>query len=696
MFSGAPGCFGESSFRDAVAIFFGGADPFDPNAPDVVRVTFTKIPGGYRGAVQYTPPSGDPWPAQEKTGASCASLFDDLSLTASLRVPDHPPKIAPAPPPPDPPPKPPDRAVAKPPESFVPPPTPRPDFRTRTTPLPPESKPMDLTIALSASALMTAGFTADVGPAIQIGAEARYQDWFSLGLEVRGVLPSRIYARGVLDKTNPYSSERYLDASQVTGLLVPCFRFKVYFAACAVGQVGTIITQSPVDSHILGSFALGPRLALELPLGERFAAFAFGEALFATPSDRVGLRPGRAERRAGAQRRMDAIGGVGVLRGGAVGEVPVKRGVLMRSVWFSIFVMGLVVVAAFSAGCGRDSNAFYDRGETGSTTSTGEGGSGGDIFTTGTGGAGGDAVCAGSCVAGKPAWFDGLSLFWIGAPEEAPPCSDIGLSEGSVGYADPIAPTTCPSCSCSPATCELPEVMHASAAKCPAVGAPAIPFDAPAGWEGTCSAENAIAGGLQCSGVPCVQSLTISAPGVAPCQPVADGDPVIPLPAWGKVASECVIWPISGDGCATGEACTPPHPDGYAVCVYRHGDHSNDPGFACPADYPRSLVVYASYEDTRSCEPCTCGDPEGAACTALVSAFKDGSCGGMLGSVTVSTAVNDACVDLPSGTALGSKTASLVLDQPGTCTPGGGSPAGTFEPADPMTLCCEPDPDPAH
>ncbi len=281
MFSGPPGCFGESSFRDAVAIFFGGADPFDPNAPDVVRVTFTKIPGGYRGAVQYTPPSGDPWPPQVKTGVSCAALFDDLSLTASLRVPDHPPKVAPDPPPPDPPPKPPDRVPSKPPKVFVPPPNPLPDYSTRTTPRLPETKPMDLTIALSASALMTAGFTADVGPAFQIGAEARYEDWFSLGLEVRGVLPSRIYAREVLDKTNPYSSERYLDASQVTALLVPCFRFKVYFAACGVAQAGTIISQSPVSTVLVGSFAFGPRFAVELPFGERFAAFAFGEALFA-------------------------------------------------------------------------------------------------------------------------------------------------------------------------------------------------------------------------------------------------------------------------------------------------------------------------------------------------------------------------------------------------------------------------------
>ena len=68
-FSAPPGCPNEATFRNDVAIFFGGQDPFNPTAPDVVRVTFTKIPGGYRGTVQYTPPKGDPWPAQSSTGA---------------------------------------------------------------------------------------------------------------------------------------------------------------------------------------------------------------------------------------------------------------------------------------------------------------------------------------------------------------------------------------------------------------------------------------------------------------------------------------------------------------------------------------------------------------------------------------------------------------------------------------------------
>lgn len=357
----------------------------------------------------------------------------------------------------------------------------------------------------------------------------------------------------------------------------------------------------------------------------------------------------------------------------------------MRGIQFLLCVPALFLTGAFSTGCEDFHTPFYD---------SGDGGSGGD--TGGTTGGDGGAMCAGSCLAGKPAWFDGLSLFWIGPPADAPSCSDLGLSEGSIGYADPIAPTECPSCSCSPAACELPEAMHASAAKCAnAEGAFASGFDAPPGWEGTCTAEGAIVANVQCGGAPCVQSLTIAAPNVAPCKPVTASDPVIPSPEWGTVARECVIWPISGDGCALGEACVPFRRDGYAACLYRQGDHSADPGFACPSTYPRSLVVYASYEDTRGCEPCACGEPEGAECAALVSVFKDGTCGGILGSITLTTS-EPGCLDLPSGSPLGSKTASFIMDQPGSCAPTGGGPAGAFEPTDPMTLCCEPDPEPAE
>jgi hypothetical protein len=238
--------------------------------------------------------------------------------------------------------------------------------------------------------------------------------------------------------------------------------------------------------------------------------------------------------------------------------------------------------------------------------------------------------------------------------------------------------------------------MHASGAKCAdADGAPSIAFDAPAAWEGTCSTENAIAGGLSCSGVPCVQSLTIAAPDVAPCMPVTLGDPDIPPHAWGTVARECVIWPVSGEGCATGQACAPVPADRYSVCLYRHGDHTADATFACPAEYPRSLVVYSDYEDHRTCAPCECGDPEGGACAAFVSVYTDGACGAVLGSYTLTPDMEEGCFDLPPGSALGSKSASLPLDQPGSCKEKGGAPIGAFEVLDPMTLCCLPENAPA-
>jgi hypothetical protein len=52
------------------------------------------------------------------------------------------------------------------------------------------------------------------------------------------------------------------------------------------------------------------------------------------------------------------------------------------------------------------------------------------------------------------------------------------------------------------------------------------------------------------------------------------------------------------------------------------------------------------------------------------------------------------CVDLLSGEALGSKSAKLVIDTPGVCAPSGGAPSGGVAPAHPVTVCCDPEPEP--
>jgi hypothetical protein len=282
-------------------------------------------------------------------------------------------------------------------------------------------------------------------------------------------------------------------------------------------------------------------------------------------------------------------------------------------------------------------------------------------------------------------------MFWIGAPEEVQDCPGFAPDKGFEGFADLLAaPSSCPSCSCSPASCTLPEAMHASAAKCAAAdGAAETSFDAPAAWEGVCTVEDALAAGLLCGGVPCVQSLTIEASSVEPCKPIAEGTVTIPPPSWITMARECRInVDDNGGGCPNGRTCAPVPPEGFALCLFIAGD---DPGYECPTpDYPRRVVVYDTWPDDRACSPCACGEAEGADCAALVSVFGDAACGALLGSYMLA---NDepGCFDLPSGSALGSKSAAFVVDEPGSCAPSGGELSGEIHGAGPLTLCCQPD-----
>jgi len=285
VFSTPPGCGNEATFRHTLALFLDAADPFDPNAPDVVRVTFTKIPGGYRGAVQYTPPNGEPWPTEEKLGPLCQLIYLSVARLASRHVPDPPPKApepAPATPeltkqPPDPPPF---RTLS----SWAPPPMPPENLR-RPDPSPPPSPPghkVDLAIGLSGFVLMSAGYTANVGLGFQLGAELRSakdeSDIFRLGLEIRGLVPGIAYARDRLDPKVLDTIPQELDVSQLSTQLVPCVRWK-YLLGCGVAQLNVVFMQNKGGMVSDWAFGFGPRLGLEVPFAERFAVRAFGEAL---------------------------------------------------------------------------------------------------------------------------------------------------------------------------------------------------------------------------------------------------------------------------------------------------------------------------------------------------------------------------------------------------------------------------------
>jgi len=327
-----------------------------------------------------------------------------------------------------------------------------------------------------------------------------------------------------------------------------------------------------------------------------------------------------------------------------------------------------------------DRQEFGNGGSGGATTTTS---GSGDLFTTTTG-SGVAPACTGECVASADGPFVRITMVSIGKPDEVKPCPSWA-PVGFEGYAGmQIDPHTCPSCSCGPAACALPEEMHASAAKCAnADGASSMTWDAPPAWEGVCSADGPIAAGLKCEGVPCVQSLTIDAPAVEPCKPVVDGKVSLPKPQWNTMARECRI-DVSKDGCDPLESCAPAPPEGFVLCMSVAGE-----GYECTKEYPEHFVVFDTVDDSRECSPCACSDPKGADCSALVSVFTDGACGALLGSFPVSSAMDNACTDLPPGSPLGSKSAKLTVDKPGSCAPSGGEPSGILQPAGPVTFCCQ-------
>jgi hypothetical protein len=79
------------------------------------------------------------------------------------------------------------------------------------------------------------------------------------------------------------------------------------------------VGQTPVATRLDQSFGFGPRFAFEYPFAERFAAFAFGEALF--PPEAVGI---------------------GIVEGGPNGE-PAPNVVWYQSVVSGFFGAGLSV-----------------------------------------------------------------------------------------------------------------------------------------------------------------------------------------------------------------------------------------------------------------------------------------------------------------------------------------------------------------
>ncbi|WP_437660129.1 hypothetical protein [Sorangium sp. So ce1182] len=310
-------------------------------------------------------------------------------------------------------------------------------------------------------------------------------------------------------------------------------------------------------------------------------------------------------------------------------------------------------------------------------------------------------ACPGQCVPRAPLGWSEPALLWIGPPDQAPDCPASAPSVGYEGHADfTAAPHACPACLCDPpdASCELPAAWSAHASfPCDVPGAAETSFAAPDGWDGACASTNAVAAGQPCDGALCAQSLEIPAPRVLPgtCAPrvveapegaeepgISGGFAILARACTGTVVASCgdpgttcIPAPPAGDGAP---------PEGFLTCIHHEGEQD------CPETYPDRHVFYAGADDTRSCAPCGCAEPSGASCSILASAFSDGACSQFVVGVVVSSAA-PFCGAISPGTALGSKSASTVSLDPGTCAPTGGEPTGGVALRGAATFCCRPE-----
>ena len=280
-------------------------------------------------------------------------------------------------------------------------------------------------------------------------------------------------------------------------------------------------------------------------------------------------------------------------------------------------------------------------------------------------------ACTGQCAYYAPQGWSEPELLWVGPAQQQVPGCPVPTPAGFVGFTGVDA--SCPPCQCNPPTgsCGLPPTIAVSPEPCETADADGgeTPFDPPAGWDGGCTANDAIDGGALCDGGPCVQSATI-APLIVKetgCAPVAPT-----LGATVAFGSSTLSCPALAGGACTMGTCLPTPPPGFAICVSQEGDVACPPP-SVPTPYTQQLLVYNN-PYVWTCSACACGAPAGSVCSAEISLYSDGMCASPMPNANPVDSTKPICVDLITGAALGSQSASAPVYTPGACQPDGGVP----------------------
>lgn len=272
--AGAAACPDEAALRERAADAFDFRDPFVPrgaSASGHMRIEIERATSGYQGKVLLVDEAGATLASSAEEHADCDALVWLLGHRVALAILRRSGQGAP------------DPAISKPisdpqlavvriPVPLHDPPVPC-DARCAETlakSLAARAEPPRETVfSLTAGGLLTAGWTADVGPGAWIGGAARAGS-FSLGLELRSTFPAR---------TLTFDADRSASGTTVSAAAIPCAHWKI-LAGCIVVEAGAFLFLVPSPRKPIVPDALlsvGPRLALDLPIAAGFSVRAAAE-----------------------------------------------------------------------------------------------------------------------------------------------------------------------------------------------------------------------------------------------------------------------------------------------------------------------------------------------------------------------------------------------------------------------------------
>jgi hypothetical protein len=274
-----------------------------------------------------------------------------------------------------------------------------------------------------------------------------------------------------------------------------------------------------------------------------------------------------------------------------------------------------------------------------------------------------------------------------------------------------FSPATCSSTCGTPSggTCQIPQLIISDAA-CTAQGVCTGPVSPPANYvTGSCfnfpdvtPGEFDEFGGSTCG--PQQPNATVCNTGTKPCNVSAAAvagtvagsscapgttTPTLPAVTWGSTGQAC-SGAMPGTGCSSSSDTCMPIPEGPfvpGVCIMQAGSQTCPPG-----QFTDQHIFYSTTDDTRGCDPGTCGEPMGDSCTVKYTLYSDANAPPSCQTQVFAIDSGQCLAFSGNPNVTSAKIVVTVPPNGGMCTPVDGQPTGTVTPSGATTFCCVPPP----